>query len=208
VTAEPRRRLAEGGAAILGRPLAAAERHLFSKYLELLQKWNRVHRMVGSDDPMWITETLFLDSLLFTRLLPGSIGSLLDLGSGAGLPGIPIKLVRPAISLTMIESRRRRASFLSTVIRELELERATVIAERADVALREHRGAFDAVTMRCAGDPSDMMPLALEFVREGGIAVVSGPPRPTPTRGVEWVDVPGVTAGSVRRFGVARRPAR
>ena len=83
--------------------------------------------MVGSDGPAWIVENLFLDSLLFLRVLPTPLHSLLDLGSGAGLPGIPLKIVRGDLELVLVESRRRRASFLSTVVRELALANVRVI---------------------------------------------------------------------------------
>ena len=70
------------------------------------------HRIIGSTEPDWIVEGLLLDSLLFLRVLSPDVQSILDFGAGAGLPGIPIKIVRPEIELTLLEARRRRASFL------------------------------------------------------------------------------------------------
>jgi len=106
-----------------------------------LLEWQRTHRLVGSSEPRWIVENLFLDSLLFLRVLPPGITTLLDLGSGAGIPGIPIKLVRPAIQLVLVESRRRRASFLSTAVRDLGLSGTRVVGGRAEDHLAELAGA-------------------------------------------------------------------
>ncbi|HBH01000.1 MAG TPA: 16S rRNA (guanine(527)-N(7))-methyltransferase RsmG [Candidatus Rokubacteria bacterium] len=189
---------------MLGRPLSRGERDLFSKYLDLLLEWQRTHRLVGSSEPRWIVENLFLDSLLFLRVLPPGITTLLDLGSGAGIPGIPIKLVRPAIQLVLVESRRRRASFLSTAVRDLGLSGTRVVGGRAEDHLAELAGRFDAVVMRCAGEVSEMFPLAARLTRAGGVVVASGPPTPQDLRMGEWVSVEGAEAGRPRRFAVYR----
>ena len=105
----PLEALSRGAEAILGRRLSEAERDSFAKYLSLLLKWQKSHRLVGSDEPMWIVEHLFLDSLLFLKLLPASCRKLADVGSGAGLPGLPIKIVRRELDVLLVESRRRRA---------------------------------------------------------------------------------------------------
>jgi len=202
---KPREALADGAQAILGRSLSAAEATQFDKYIELLTKWQRVQRLVGSTDPMWIVEHLILDSLLFLRLLQPSAKSILDLGSGAGLPGLPIKIVSRDVDMTLIESRRRRASFLTSVVRELQLEGAHVVADRVEDREGELAGRFDAVVMRCAGDVDELIPLASRLVASHGLVIASGPPRPKPLAMGEWVTVPGARPGSTRRFAVHRR---
>jgi 16S rRNA (guanine527-N7)-methyltransferase len=194
--------LASGARSILGRALTEPEATAFEKYLKLLQKWQSVQRLVGSSDPEWIVEQLFLDSLLFVRLLPAGIESLADLGSGAGLPGIPIKIVRPEMSVTLIESRERRVSFLSTVVREVGLGRIQVVHARAEEIAASTPGAFDAVVMRCAGDPGGVMPVAMRLVAPNGTIVVAGSPTERPIEGGEWVEVPGVRPGRSRKFVV------
>lgn len=193
---------------VLGRQLAMGERELFSKYLIILTKWQRTQRLVGSSDPLWIIENLFLDSLLFLRVLPRGLESLLDLGSGAGLPGIPIKIVMPGIELVLVESRRRRASFLAAVVRELGLRDAGVISGRVEDHLGALEGRFDAVAMRCAGDVSELFPLAARLVTpHRGVVVASGPPALTPETPLaqgEWVEVEGLRSGTSRRFAVYR----
>ncbi|MGH7389835.1 MAG: 16S rRNA (guanine(527)-N(7))-methyltransferase RsmG [Candidatus Rokuibacteriota bacterium] len=184
--------------------MSGVERERFEKYLKLLIDWSKTYRLVGSTEPRWIIERLLLDSLLFLRAVPDLGGALLDLGSGAGLPGLPLRIVLPGLELTMVEARRRRASFLSTVVRELGLERTTVVSERAESAVKRLAHSFDFVVMRCAGSPDDLMPLASSFVRSGGAVVASGPPRPRPLRYGEWVAVEGVRPGEIRRFAVYR----
>lgn len=194
--------LSFGAARILGRPLAIDELQSFDIYLNLLQKWQRVQRLVGSADPSWVVENLFLDSLLFLKLLPVNISAIADLGSGAGFPGVPIKIVRSSLDVMLIESRRRRVSFLSAVIRELRLERTHVVAERAEDLPQDMMRAFGAVVIRCADDPNDVLPVAATLTSPGGIVVCSGPPERRLLRIGEWVEVPGVRPGSTRLFAV------
>jgi 16S rRNA (guanine527-N7)-methyltransferase len=155
---------------------------------------------------MWIVEHLFLDSLLFLKLLPSWVRSLADLGSGAGLPGLPIKIVRPDIEVVLIESRRRRAMFLASTVRTLKLSGARVLEGRVEDLVDQLAGRFDAVVMRCAGDLEEMVPRAAALAAERGVVIASGPPRPRPTTVAEWVVVPGVKRGATRRFAVHRKP--
>ena len=197
--------LDNGAAAILGRPLTPREREDFSMYLGLLLKWQKAHRLIGSADPMWIVEHLFLDSLLFLRLLPPPVRTLADLGSGAGLPGLPIKIVRRDIEVVLIESRRRRAMFLTSVIRTIKLAGARVVEGRVEGVTEQLGGRFDAVVMRCAGDVEAMIPTADTLLAERGVVVASGPPEPRPISVAEWVTLPGVRPGTTRRFAVYRK---
>lgn len=196
--------LSEGARSILGRSLTESETRRFGKYLELIAKWQRTQRLVGSADPVWIVESLFLDSLLFLRVLPRSVDSIADLGSGAGLPGIPIKIVRPELDVTLIESRERRASFLAAVVRELGLEHTHVVNARAEKIAADRPRAFGAVLMRCAGDPSQVLPVASQLVATGGVVVVAGPPTKRHLTVGQWVEVPGIQPGRTRRFAVIR----
>ena len=200
----PQEALAQGASSILGRALTAHELDLFSRYLGLLVRWQRSHRLIGSSNEMWIVEHLFLDSLLFLRLLPSTVRLLVDIGSGAGLPGVPIKIARSDIEVVLVESRRRRASFLSAVVRELALGRARVVADRIESLLPELEGGVDAVVMRCAGDVDELMPLAARLLAPQGVVIASGPPRPRPLSQGEWVVVPGLRPSSTRRFAVYR----
>lgn len=194
--------LREGARLVLARPLTEPEVESFGQYLRLLIKWQRVQRLVGSSDPLWIVDNLFLDSLLFLKVLPEAVGSILDLGSGPGVPGIPIKIVRPRIGLTLVESRRRRASFLSAVVRELRLADVTVLHMRAEELIKEGR-QLDAVVMRCAGDLDSLFRVARGLLKHGGVIVASGPPAERPLEHGRWIRVPGAHPDSVRLFAVS-----
>jgi 16S rRNA (guanine527-N7)-methyltransferase len=203
---DPLASLSKGAQQILGRPLSRHEQDAFAKYLLLLIKWQKSQRLVGSTDPDWIVENLFLDSLLFLKVLPSPLRTLLDLGSGAGFPGIPLKIVLAEVELVLVESRRKRVSFLSSAVRELGLEHARVVGSRVEDVVDELEGRFDAVVMRCAGDPGHVIPIAARLVvRPGGTVAASGPPRPRPLPLGDWVTV--ATSGPparTRRFAVYR----
>ena len=201
---DPLDALASGGRAILGRPLSDSELQSFSKYLDLLQKWQRSQRLVGSGDAGWIVTHVLLDSLLFLRVLPSEVASIADVGSGAGIPGIPIKIVRPDLRLALIESRARRTSFLSAAIRELGLSGTEVVTARVEDYALERPRSFDAVVMRCAGEFGDLARAAEGLVTHGGAVIASGPPSRRRLDLGQWVEVPGAEPGTVRRFAVHR----
>jgi 16S rRNA (guanine527-N7)-methyltransferase len=177
-------RLGLGARIALGRSLTEGETAALLGYCDLIRSWSRVHRLVGSDEIIWLIDNVVLDSLLFVRLLPAGARSLVDIGSGVGAPGIPIAVVRPELDVTLAEARQRRASFLSTSIRELRLLGCVVFDGRAeDLATRRPR-QFDAAVSRCAGPPASIRRLAAELVRPGGVLVVSGTPEKRGPRAV------------------------
>ena len=179
----------------------------FLKYIKMLAKWQGTSRLVGSSEPRWIVDNLILDSLLFLRVLPVGTVSILDFGSGAGIPGVPLRIIRPSLQMTLLESRRRRASFLKAVVRDLPLPGTSVVDQPAEHALKNLACTVDVVVMRCAGSLDELFPLAEKFVGPGGLVAASGPPSLPHHPGVEWVEVPGVEPGTTRRFAIHRRPA-
>jgi 16S rRNA (guanine527-N7)-methyltransferase len=200
---DPLALLREGAVRILGRALTDPEVTSFVKYLDLLRKWNKAQRLIGSSAPAWIVENLFLDSLLFLRVLPPAAASIVDLGSGAGIPGIPLKIVKPGLDVCLVESRGRRASFLSAAIRELGLPGIAVVRGRAEDHRPELAGRFDAVVMRCAGPREIVIGIAREIIRPGGsIISTAAPSAPKGATGIR--EVPGVFPGTTRRFVVER----
>jgi 16S rRNA (guanine527-N7)-methyltransferase len=191
-----------GAHRILRRDLTETEVDKFSNYLNLLVKWQNVHRLLGSSEPGWIVDRIFLDSLLFLRVLPPGTREILDVGSGAGVPGIPLKLVIPDLRLTMVESRQRRASFLSTAVRELSLRDVRVIPDRLESMVCSAADRFDAVVARCAGDVGYLFGLSAHLARPGGVVIASGPPEEHHLPVGEWITTPGVNPGETRRFAV------
>jgi len=172
------------------------------KYLKLLIKWQSSQRLVGSSDPGWIVDNVIADSLLFARALPPGVSTLCDLGSGAGLPGVPLKIVMPDVDVTLLESRARRTSFLSAVVRELPLRGCHVVNRRLEDVARDLASRFDAVVMRCAGDPVALIDRIAPILAPRGIVVASGPPRATALTVGEWFEVDSPTGR--RRFWLYR----
>ena len=157
----------------IGRPLSDHEGRQLYNYIELLTKWQKTHRLIGSVELPWIVENVLVHSFCFLETLPVDLRELADVGSGAGLPGIPIAVVRPDLRVTLIEARQRRISFLSTVVRELGLETVEVVGERVENLGAAFTHRFDAVVMRCAGEVSGMVDAGFRVVRHGGVVVVS-----------------------------------
>uniref|UniRef100_A0A831TD24 Glycosyltransferase n=1 Tax=Thermorudis peleae TaxID=1382356 RepID=A0A831TD24_9BACT len=93
ITGPRRAQLIRGARVALGRPLTAEELSSLERYLALIATWSRVHRLTGSTEPGWLIEHVILDSLLFARALGRVPETLLDIGPGAGAPGLPLKIV-------------------------------------------------------------------------------------------------------------------
>ena len=206
--------LSRGFAQLLRRPPSPKELQAFSRYLSVLIQWNRAHQLTGYRTPPEITEKLFLDSLLFLRWIEPPARKLLDLGAGAGIPGIPIKIVEPGIEVTLLEARRRRTSFLATVARELELEGVQVRHGRAEDLLASEPtlgGAFDVVVALAVGPLESILPLGLALLAPGGRFISSGPPagKPLPSLpqsiSYRWESIPTLGNTMSRRFLIAEK---
>jgi 16S rRNA (guanine527-N7)-methyltransferase len=167
------------------------EADLFTKYMELLLKWQRSQRLLGSSDPDWIVDHILLDSLLFVRLLPPNARRILDVGSGAGVPGIPLQIVLADAELTLLEARAKRVSFLATVVRELGLRHCEVLNARLEAIREDRADHYDAIVMRCAGDPTALYESAIPVLRPGGVVVASGPPKRRRIPAGAWREVDG-----------------
>jgi 16S rRNA (guanine527-N7)-methyltransferase len=187
-------------ASALGRPVTATENDVFYKYLNLLIKWYKSQRLIGSNEPTWIVDNVIVDSLLFSRALPMTISTLCDVGSGAGLPGIPLSIVMPDVEVTLIEARQKRGSFLSAAIRELELRNCRLLNQRFEDVGTTLAGRFDAVVMRCAGTPTLLIAQLRTVLAPGGVVVASGPPQRQPLSLGRWLEVQGPRG--LRRFWV------
>ena len=115
----------------------------FAVYLDLLIKWNARMNLTSVRDPDAILERHFVECIACAKALPAGIGSLLDLGSGAGFPGIPIAISRPEIAVTLAESQAKKAAFLREVQRSLNLGFQVFAGRAEDIGY-----SFDCVTMR------------------------------------------------------------
>lgn len=177
---------------LTGLPATAAHRDRFQRYLDIFLKWNRVHRMTALESPAEIIRGLFLDSLLFFRLLPAGPLSVLDIGAGGGIPGLPLRLVDDRIALTLIESKRKRVSFLLAASRELGLSEVHVVEGRAEDLVDREAGlaeGFDVVVARAVGGEA-LITVASRYLRAGGTLVIAGSPKSAASAGFDVVRVP------------------
>jgi len=191
-------------ASVLGRPLSDRELDRLVKYVQILIKWQRSQRLVGSSEPNWIIDHIVVDSLLFARLLPSTSDRILDIGSGAGVPGIPLKIVNEQTSFTLLEARAKRVSFLLAVVRELGLRHCSVVNDRLkNVAHQEGAASYDAAVVRCAGNPAELLAATVPVLKSGGVMIAAGPPRRRAISGGNWIEVEGPRGK--RLFWVARK---
>jgi 16S rRNA (guanine527-N7)-methyltransferase len=180
----------------IAHPPTPEDRRRFQQYLDLFLRWNRTHRMTALESPSAVVRELFIDSLLFLPLLPAGPLAVVDIGAGAGIPGLPLRLADPRIALTLVEARRKRVSFLRAARRELGLEDVAIEEGRAEELVErkaELAAAFDVVVARAVGPARALLPIAYKYLKVGGILLVSGPPNPTREGGFEVarVRIPG-----------------
>ncbi len=169
--------LAEG-ARIAGVPLDTAQLALFRLYIDELLLWNRRHNLVATNDPKQIVIRHVLDSLAPVPRLPRRDGRLLDMGSGAGFPGIPLRIACPRLDVLLLEASRKKASFLKRATGILGQDGIDVLWERAEDSLRREgvAGSFDMVISRAFLPPSRFALAGSPFLRpEGYLVVMAGP---------------------------------
>ena len=152
------RPMLESGLAELGLDPAHAERLL--AYLALLVRWNATYNLTAIRDPREMVVKHLLDSLAMHPYVDGVVaggGALADLGTGAGLPGIPLAIVKPGLRVTLVESAGKKARFMRQAIRELGLADARVAESRIEAL--DEPGAYAAITARALAT----IPLILEL---------------------------------------------
>ena len=151
----------------------------FENYLELLIKWNFKVNLTAQKSKEEILSKHIFDSLQYYRSIRKGF-KVLDIGSGGGFPGIPLKLVLPGLELVMLESQRKRCSFLETVVRELDLDKTTVINDRAELVSDEYNGIFDAVVFRAVTSIESCLVLGQRFLVPRGMIILKKDPQEKP----------------------------
>lgn len=146
----------------------------FAKYSRLLVEWNEKMNLTALTAPEDISVKHFLDSILpLYHIDFGGCTSVADIGTGAGFPGIPIKIMLPDIKLTLVDSLNKRVGFLNTVCNEIGLEDTECIHARAeDLGKKaDYREKFDAVLSRAVANMKVLCEYCLPFVKVGGMFV-------------------------------------
>jgi 16S rRNA (guanine527-N7)-methyltransferase len=145
------------------QPLDPALAERFQEYLSLFVRWNARLNLTAIRDEEGILARHFVESIACARALPVGIQTLLDFGSGAGFPGIPIALCRPEIAVTLAESQGKKAAFLSEAVRVLGIA-TKVYSGRAETI----DAVFDCVTLRAVDKMELAVQTAARLVRPGG----------------------------------------
>lgn len=185
------------GLAALGLEFDAGRQAQLLAYRDELARWGRVHNLTSVLEPGRMVPVHLLDSLALLPLLRGE--RIADVGSGGGLPGIPLAIARPELRLTLIEPRTKRALFLGHVVRHLGL--ANVIVERRRVEELPPGERFDTVVTRAFGSLADFAAAAGGLARPGGCLLAAkgrDPADEIAALGTDWraealpLSVPGV----------------
>jgi 16S rRNA (guanine527-N7)-methyltransferase len=152
----------EAGLASLGLPTSLAPRLL--DYLALLDRWNRTYNLTAIRDPREMLTKHLLDSLAMHAFVNDQ--SLADLGTGPGLPGIPLAIAKPALQVALVESNGKKARFLREAVRVLELGNARVLESRAEAV--DEPEAFDLVTARALDRLAGIVAVGGHLLKPGG----------------------------------------
>jgi 16S rRNA (guanine527-N7)-methyltransferase len=147
--------------------VSPAEAKKLAAFVDLLLHWNRVHNLTGIRDREELLDRHLVESLALRDLVDGE--TVADIGSGGGLPGIPLAIVRPEARFTLIESRRKRASFLRHAAATLALANVEVAHSRAE-ELGDRR--FATVLARAVAPPAELLEIAAPLVAPGGRLVL------------------------------------
>ncbi len=146
------------------------------RFLDLLELWNRRVRLVSTRERVTLLSRHIVDSLAPVPHLPAE-GLVIDVGSGAGFPGIVIGCARPTLGLALLESRRRRASFLAEVIRSIPLPGTWAFEMRAEDAARSELRGRARVAIARALRLDQLLMLARPLLAPGGIVIAMQTPR-------------------------------
>jgi 16S rRNA (guanine527-N7)-methyltransferase len=151
---------------------------LFDVYKNELLQWNAKTNLISDNSSHDIVTRHFLDSLTALPFLPKSNARLIDIGCGAGFPGIPLKIAMPDLEIYLLEANRKKVSFLKHIIRLLKLSHAFVLHERVENILNTNqwKEKFDIVISRAAFKLSELLPQSDFFLAPGGqLVALKGP---------------------------------
>lgn len=160
------------GAKEMAIDLSSDQIDQFDLYADRLLEWNARFNLTSIVDPGEIVIKHFLDSLSTARLVSPA-AKLIDVGAGAGFPGLPLKIARPELALTLLEATKKKCGFLEAMIHELKLSNSIVVNARAEDAAHAvaHREQYAVAIARAVADLPTLSEYLLPFVKIGGLAI-------------------------------------
>ena len=163
----------------VGIELTKEQYEKFIKYMRLVQEWNEKINLTAITEDNEFVKKHFIDCIkAFKSTAIKEAKTLIDVGTGAGFPGIPIAILSPETKVTLLDSLNKRINFLNTVVRELELKNVTTIHSRAEDGARklELREQFDVATSRAVANMAVLSEFCIPFVKKSGYFVaLKGP---------------------------------
>ena len=143
----------------------------YKTYSKLLQEWNKVMDLTAIDEEEQIIEKHFYDSLISAKYFKYENQTLLDIGSGAGFPGLVLAIAFPNLNITLLEPTLKRCNFLNAVINKLGLKNVNVINDRAENFISAKREAYDLVTSRAVSRLNMLLELSIPFLSVYGYMI-------------------------------------
>lgn len=143
----------------------------FNLYYDILIQWNKFMNLTGITEYYDVTVKHFIDSLSIVKIIDmTNVTSLIDVGTGAGFPGVPIKIIFPHIKICLLDSLNKRVKFLNEIISKLDLDNISALHGRAEeIAKRgEYREKYDLCVSRAVANLSSLSEYCLPFVKKGG----------------------------------------
>ena len=152
--------------------LSDTEYHLLEIYSSFLKEYNSHTNLTAIKDDQDIYLKHFYDSLTITKIVNlKEINSILDIGTGAGFPGVVLKIFYPHIKLTLLDSNNKKTKFLEELVNKLNLEDVTIINDRAENYVKEKINTFDLVTARAVANLRVLSEISLPFVKKEGLFI-------------------------------------
>ena len=168
--------LLKKGLSELDIPATDAQIETFMALLRELKKWNRTYNLTAITSDKEIIIKHFLDSLLYLKLIPEGPLHIADAGSGAGFPGLPIKIIRTETDISLIESSRKKTAFLRHLIRTLKLQKVNVIEERLEDLCKKNEMDYDVLVSRATFRIKDLLKMTCPSLDEECLIVLSKGP--------------------------------